>query len=192
MKDTIIAVAIVATVIILGSLAAERAFASSPLPDTKWEVMTDPEGWPVMMNRDDRAGVIFSFGYSNSKNCGDIRMMIGNIVPTSDGKIPEEQFSSPSTMSIPEIGDMPLGTIPVKLYSVPNSTNVVMMYNYTPTDKLILAIMNTEVFFWWDAAFVEGKRAGFNNTGFLNAFNEVTTACFEKTKDQPKKGVTNS
>lgn len=190
MKDTLIVVALTLFVIVLGSIAADEAFGSSPLPDTKWEVMTDPEGWPVMLNRDNSSGTIFSFGYSNSENCGDIRMMIGNIVPTKDGKIPSEKIASPSTMMIPEIGDMPLGTIPVKLYPVPNSTNVLMMYNYTPTDRLIMAVMNTEVFFWWDAAFVDGQRAGFNNTGFIEAFNEVTTTCFEKVKDEPKKEAT--
>jgi len=188
MRDTTLVVALTAFFIILGSIAADEAFGSSPLPDTKWEVKTDPDGWPVMMNNDKQTGTIFSFGYSNSKNCGDIRMMIGNIVPTSDGKYPEGNFEAPSTMSIPEIGDMPLGTIPIKFYSVPESTNVLMMYNYTPTDKLIMAIMNTEVFFWRDAAFTEGSRASFNNTGFLDAFNQVTNICFDKTKGQPKKG----
>lgn len=190
MKDTLLIVALIFFFIILGSIAADEAFGSSPLPDTKWEVKTDLEGWPVMLNNDRRTGTIFSFGYSNSKNCGDIKMMIGNIVPTSDGKLPEGEFRSASTMRIPEIGEMSLGTIPVKLFNMPNSTNVLMMYTYTPTDKLIMAVMNTEVFFWKDAAFQDGNWAGFNNLGFLEAFNEVTGTCFEKTKDQPKKEET--
>ena len=190
MKDIFLISALTAFFLILGGIAAEEAFGSSPLPDTKWEVKTDPAGWPVMMNNDKQTGTIFSFGYSNSKNCGDIRMMIGNIVPTSDGKYPEGNFEAPSTMMIPEIGEMPLGTVPITFYSIPDSTNVLMMYNYTPTDKLIMAIMNTEVFFWKDAAFKEDSWAGFNNTGFLEAFNQVTNSCFEKTKDQPKKEET--
>ena len=188
MRDLFLICALTAFFLILGTMAAEEAFGSSPLPDTKWEVKTDPNGWPVMLNNDRTSGTIFSFGYNASKHCGDIRMMIGNVVPTSDGKIPEGEYMSPSTMMIPEIGEMPLGAIPVNFYTVTGTNNVLMLYNYTPTEKLILAVMNTDVFFWKDAAFREGSWAGFNNAGFLEAFNEVTTMCFDKNEKTPMKG----
>ena len=92
--------------IVLASIGADKAFATSPLPAGGWEIKKDDAGLPVMINRDDEKGVVFSFGYQNSKNCGDIRMIIGNVVP---GKIEDapENLASPSEMSTPSTDSIP-------------------------------------------------------------------------------------
>ena len=69
---------------------------------------------------------------------------------------------------------------------------MVMLYTYTPADKLIMELMNSEVFFWWDGVFKEGDRAIFNNTGFVENLNEVTGLCFDKTKGMAKEGDVNA
>ena len=181
------------TIAALLFVASTGALASSPLPDTKWEVKVDPEGWPVMMNSSREYGVIFSLGYNKSKHCGDLKMLIGNIVPIEP--IPEglpDPLMLPSEMNLPRVGDISLGNGEVSLLQDPTAPNMVMLYTYTPADKLIMELMNSEVFFWWDGVFKEGDRAIFNNTGFVENLNEVTGLCFDKTKGMAKEGDVNA
>ena len=168
--------------------ASTSVFATSPLPNTSWEVKVDPEGWPVMMNSNREYGVIFSLGYNKSKHCGDIRLLIGNIVPSEP--IPEDlpdPLLLPSQMELATVGLINLGKGEVQIYDT--EKNMVLLYTYTPTDKLIVELMNSETFSWWDGVFADGVRPYFNNTGFVENLNEVSQMCFDKTKKSPKEGA---
>lgn len=164
--------------IVLASIGADKAFASSPLPDTQWELKKDDAGMPVMMNRNSEFGVIFSFGYQNSKNCGDIRMIIGDIVPGDINDSPEEPISVPSEMSTPNEDRIPLPAIPVQFMDV-DGKSVLMLYVYTPSDKLLFELMNSMIFTWRSPAYQEDVRAPFNNEGFVDTLNKMTQQCIE-------------
>jgi hypothetical protein len=167
------------------------ARSESPLPDTQWEVKVDPAGWPVMMNSNREYGVIFSIGYNESAHCGDIRMLIGNIVPSEP--LPEglpDPLLLPSQMELSTVGEINLGNGEVEIYDT--GKNMLLLYTYTPADKLIVALMNSETFAWWDGVFKDGARPYFNNAGFVEKLNEVSQMCFEKTKNMPKKGDTSA
>ena len=163
--------------IVLASIGADKAFATSPLPAGGWEIKKDDAGLPVMINRDDEKGVVFSFGYQNSKNCGDIRMIIGNVVP---GKIEDapENLASPSEMSTPATDSIPLPRIPIRAMKVTDD-RVMLLYSYTPSDKLLFELMNAPVFTWRDPAFIDGHRAQFNNEAFVDTLNHMTQHCVE-------------
>jgi hypothetical protein len=166
---------------------ANPAKSESPLPDTQWEVKVDPAGWPVMMNSNREYGVIFSIGYNQSAHCGDIRLLIGNIVPAEPlpAGLPDPLLL-PSEMELATVGDINLGNGEVAIYNT--GENMLLLYTYTPADALIVELINSDKFAWWDGVFKDGARSYFNNTGFVENLNTVTKMCFEKTKNMPKKG----
>ncbi len=170
--------------LLIASLAlwASLAHALSPLPDTEWEIDRDSEGYPIMMNSDDKNLVLFSLGYQESKDCGDIKMMIANVVPEPDEEYSLDDYqgiSLPSYMTIPSVPNINLPAAPVSFLET-QGENVIMLYTYTPSDKLLIELMNTEVFFWRDDVFKDGSYAGFNNEGFVESLNEVTRICYQR------------
>jgi hypothetical protein len=118
-------------------------------------------------------------------------LLIGNIVPTEPvpADLPDP-LMLPSNMDLPRVGEISLGKGEVKIYNT--GENMLLLYTYTPADKLIMELMNSETFAWWDGVFQEGARPYFNNAGFVENLNEVSQMCFEKTKNLPKKGDTNA
>lgn len=178
--------------IVLASVAADKAFALSPLPDTQWEIKEDDAGLPVMINKDNNKGVIFSFGYQNSKNCGDIRMIIGDIVPGNIKNAPTQPLQVPSEMSTPATDSIPLPPIPITFMAV-DETKVLMLYTYTPSDKLLFELMNAPIFTWRSPAFKEGHRAQFNNETFVDTLNLMSEQCLKvlpSTQPAPKEEET--
>lgn len=173
--------------IALSTVAAQRAFALSPLPDGGWELQEDDAGLPVMINRDNEKGVLFSFGYQNSKHCGDVRMIIGNMVPGKIADVPEEEIKVPSLLTTPSTPQIPLPAIPITFMEI-NDDTVLMLYVYTPTDKLVLELMNAPIFTWQDPAFKEGHRATFNNESFVDTLNSMMERCLLEvsTEDEPE------
>jgi len=162
--------------IALATIGAQRAFALSPLPAGGWELKEDDAGMPVMINNDRDKGVVFSFGYQGSKNCSDVRMIIGNLVPGDFADAPKEEVKIPSAMSTPNEETIPLPAIPVTFMEVSDNT-VLMLYVYTPTDKLLMELMNAPVFTWTDPSFKAGNRSQFNNEAFVGTLNSMMEQC---------------
>lgn len=165
------------------ALWASLAHGESLLPDTEWVIDKDEDGYPMMLNTDDENLVLFSFGYQDSTDCGDIKMMIANVVPAEpdrDYSLDDYQgIALPSYMRIPSVPNIDLPAEPVSFMEA-EGDNVIMLYTYTPSDRLLIEMMNTEVFFWRDEVFTDESYAGFNNQGFVQTLNEVTRICYQR------------